>query len=660
MGTGVSKGSSSAYSGAKEPIKMENSKEPIKIDNKPNLYTDHVPSNKTYETPELGDKKKILTKRVNFLDTCADYCSHECLSALTDINHAYRCVKGDEERSPLGDHLAEVGFADVFLKMWKELTKEDLMVEEQNSRALKVYNKLKGVIHNFSDVSALLCEELGKSGAVAALLSELNYQELNYKKIDEEEGNDGMRRRWIKSTLGILHNTIRMCADNVPIFREAGAVDLLTEYLKCTYLIVRAKALLNLVYIVDEDENDKIMTGGTNISFLVKMLESALESDDHMSKMYYFDVEELVDGLNKLAQNDANKVTLVNSGILPLLVKLMKESKTEEEMRLVGRCIWTLAFSDENKHKIRNEPELMEEMMKHRHCKNPKKCGGACKAIRGGLWVLGEKNVVKESEQLESDSSKKDDGQDVQSREKSVGHVMISYQWDVQKTIIKIKDQLKAKGYKVWMDIEQMEGSTLEAMASAVENASVVLICYTQKYKDSPSCRTEAEYTYRLQKPFVPLKIQQNYQPDGWLGILLGTKLYFDFSSPSKLDQEMPKLVKELGKRGLASSPPPLIKRQSVIKGVTVTAVGSAPPEVLVPVNGTAGWTNSDVNKWLNGIELGHLVKKFTEYNGEMLVGLKLVASESPDFFYSSLKSDLGFQKLVDIIRFRSALEKLP
>ena len=33
-------------------------------------------------------------------------------------------------------------------------------------------------------------------------------------------------------------------------------------------------------------------------------------------------------------------------------------------------------------------------------------------------------------------------------------------------------------------------GSVLEAMATAVEKATVVVVCLSQKYKDSPSCRT--------------------------------------------------------------------------------------------------------------------------------------------------------------------------
>lgn len=39
------------------------------------------------------------------------------------------------------------------------------------------------------------------------------------------------------------------------------------------------------------------------------------------------------------------------------------------------------------------------------------------------------------------------------------------------------------------MDIDQMGGSTLQAMAEAVENAEIVLLCMSQKYKNSPNCR---------------------------------------------------------------------------------------------------------------------------------------------------------------------------
>ena len=42
-------------------------------------------------------------------------------------------------------------------------------------------------------------------------------------------------------------------------------------------------------------------------------------------------------------------------------------------------------------------------------------------------------------------------------------------------------------------------GSTLEAMALAVEKAAVILICMTEKYKESPSCRT-GKYWFEKQQ----------------------------------------------------------------------------------------------------------------------------------------------------------------
>ena len=39
---------------------------------------------------------------------------------------------------------------------------------------------------------------------------------------------------------------------------------------------------------------------------------------------------------------------------------------------------------------------------------------------------------------------------------KSEGHVFISYQWDAQKTVLKIKDRLKQAGFRVWIDVEKI------------------------------------------------------------------------------------------------------------------------------------------------------------------------------------------------------------
>ena len=70
------------------------------------------------------------------------------------------------------------------------------------------------------------------------------------------------------------------------------------------------------------------------------------------------------------------------------------------------------------------------------------------------------------------------------------------YQWDVQATVLRVAKSMRERGFRVWMDTEMMSGSTLDAMAAAVEGAHCVLICITERYKvrarrrlPSASCR---------------------------------------------------------------------------------------------------------------------------------------------------------------------------
>jgi len=42
-------------------------------------------------------------------------------------------------------------------------------------------------------------------------------------------------------------------------------------------------------------------------------------------------------------------------------------------------------------------------------------------------------------------------------------HVMLSYEWEMQPTILRINDSLQRRGYAVWVDVEQMKGSIMDA-----------------------------------------------------------------------------------------------------------------------------------------------------------------------------------------------------
>lgn len=52
----------------------------------------------------------------------------------------------------------------------------------------------------------------------------------------------------------------------------------------------------------------------------------------------------------------------------------------------------------------------------------------------------------------------------------------MSYQWDVQEVVKRVVAELQLRGYLVWLDVERMKGSVIDAMSAAVEGASLGFI----------------------------------------------------------------------------------------------------------------------------------------------------------------------------------------
>ena len=57
---------------------------------------------------------------------------------------------------------------------------------------------------------------------------------------------------------------------------------------------------------------------------------------------------------------------------------------------------------------------------------------------------------------------------------------------------------------------------------------------------------TEAEYAYTLKKRIIPILVEDGYRPDGWLGLLVGTKLYYTCCSDAQIQLQMPEIVKAI------------------------------------------------------------------------------------------------------------------
>ncbi|XP_072048271.1 uncharacterized protein [Amphiura filiformis] len=153
--------------------------------------------------------------------------------------------------------------------------------------------------------------------------------------------------------------------------------------------------------------------------------------------------------------------------------------------------------------------------------------------------------------QHDTAESKKEEEKDSSGK---TGHVMISYSWGAeedhypcQQRMIKLRDELIAGGYRVWMDLDEMAGNMDDRMSEAVEKAYAILICVSEKYQKSANCKKEAQYAFFLKRPIIILKYD-DHTPDGWLGLQINSLLYYDVQTEEAMMTNLPKIKEQLNK----------------------------------------------------------------------------------------------------------------
>ena len=59
-------------------------------------------------------------------------------------------------------------------------------------------------------------------------------------------------------------------------------------------------------------------------------------------------------------------------------------------------------------------------------------------------------------------------------------------------------------------------------------------------------CFSEAEYAFQEKKEVVALLMEQDYKPNGWLAILVGNGLSYDFSGKYRFEAKCEELLKRI------------------------------------------------------------------------------------------------------------------
>lgn len=77
---------------------------------------------------------------------------------------------------------------------------------------------------------------------------------------------------------------------------------------------------------------------------------------------------------------------------------------------------------------------------------------------------------------------------------------------------------------------------------------------------------TEAEYAGKLGKIIIPVKVNRDYDPKGWLGNIVGAKRVFEFSGKYPFERQAPEILTQI-RICLKNLPPKLTKDDETTKG---------------------------------------------------------------------------------------------
>ncbi|CAF0818823.1 unnamed protein product [Brachionus calyciflorus] len=322
-------------------------------------------------------------------------------------------------------------------------------------------------------------------------------------------------------------------------------------------------------------------------------------------------------GLYRLSVNDQLRSDIFYKNNFHSALKIVLLEGNEIEKKYTLKLYAQLAFNAKISNDLSNDQDLIEYF---NSLLSNNSLGTLCEQI---LW-----NISQGTKNLEINK------QDLQ-------HIMISYNSLSRDLCLKIKSRLESNGYKVWMDVEHIHGSSLDSMAKAVENSFCVLICITEKYRQSINCQSEALYAFRLKKPIIPLILQKNYENvKGWLGFIIGDKIYVNFT---KFDFDV--CMKSLSDE--------IVMYSGEKKNY------EAPVEVVEKEISIDKWDDLKCKEWFesNGLNM-NIYNNLTLCNGIILHQLYEMRCDAPEFFYQMLKNFEGVD-MNSILNFTYFLKKL-
>ena len=436
---------------------------------------------------------------------------------------------------------------------------------------------------------------------------------------------------------------------------------------------IRSRAAATLVLLIGRAEaGGKSLSQGTVLTFLNYIggyFQDGAMRRNHPARKALSAVQ----SLRLMVVSDANKLHLLDAKCCDQLVDIVlgcllldpsdpryNEDGSDELRDIGAKVLQELSLFGPGSKWLQKQPRVMDSL---RQLQQDGSSTRAHESAAAALFELDAKererisqlsNTTAAAAGANGRASSGPTGVNAPPGQKPPPHIMASYNWDHQDVILRVVASLQDRGYLVWVDTERMKGATVDTMALAVEGSEVVLIGVSRAYKESSNCRMEAQYALQKKKAFIPMMMVENYEADGWLGLLLGTSMWYGFygdalSSVSAFEDRMNALCREIGWRGHADAAAlggdVNVVPADINTSGTTTGPGAAPGTRGTGAGAGAGGTSGG-----NGSDSQQLRDELASMRVKMLRQKASAESIDPDLIDDALDSDTPKETLIQLI----------
>lgn len=179
-------------------------------------------------------------------------------------------------------------------------------------------------------------------------------------------------------------------------------------------------------------------------------------------------------------------------------------------------------------------------------------------------------------------------------------------------------------GIDAWLDLDKLNGQSIETTALAIEKSKCVLICVCEKYRLSEQNQAQAKIATKVGKPIIALIMQDGYENvSGWLGNLIGDKVKINFVK-SEFKDSMEQLINNL---------------KTYVK---ITPAENQKEEEEKVKDDAELWSQEQVSKWFKEAKIHpSIVKLYDKIDGFTLKQIYNLKTVTPEFFYQTFSSEL-------------------